>query len=120
MERRVTSVCLGFAWFADRVRISFLFFFTHTQTHTHTSIKRQDFSPVSSSVESISDEDIEDKTYKDFLVEYLRVYPYTPMAQYRLGQHINTEHNGIQKRCQVEAIDSSLIHILFQVRRGRI
>ncbi|XP_067111743.1 histone-lysine N-methyltransferase SETDB1-A isoform X1 [Osmerus mordax] len=65
-------------------------------------------------LESISDEDIEDKTYKDFLVEYLKVYPYTPMAQYRLGQHINTEHNGIQKRCQVEAIDSSLIHILFQ------
>ncbi|KAM6958869.1 histone-lysine N-methyltransferase SETDB1-A [Aplochiton taeniatus] len=58
-------------------------------------------------------EDIEEEAHRDFIKDYLKVYPNPPMAQYRVGQTINTEFEGVQRRCEVEQIDSSLIELRF-------
>ncbi|KAL0962530.1 hypothetical protein UPYG_G00341290 [Umbra pygmaea] len=59
-------------------------------------------------------EDIEDETNREFIKEYIKVYPNPPMAQYRPGQPINVEFEGVQKRSEVESIDCSLLCVVFK------
>uniref|UniRef100_A0A3P8XKQ6 Pre-SET domain-containing protein n=1 Tax=Esox lucius TaxID=8010 RepID=A0A3P8XKQ6_ESOLU len=61
-------------------------------------------------------EDIEDEANREFIKEYIKVYPNPPMAQYRPGQPINVEFEGVQKRTEVESIDCSLLCVVFKVR----
>ncbi|KAJ8000366.1 hypothetical protein DPEC_G00204080 [Dallia pectoralis] len=60
-------------------------------------------------------EDIEDEANREFIMEYIKVYPNPPMAQYRTGQPINVEFEGVQTRTEVESIDCSLLCVVFKV-----
>lgn len=60
-------------------------------------------------------DDIQDDTHKNFLKEYIRSWPYPPQTQYKIGQIINAKLNGSQQRCEVLAVDCSLIQVAFEV-----
>ncbi|KAM4630834.1 histone-lysine N-methyltransferase SETDB1-A isoform 2-T2 [Polymixia lowei] len=59
-------------------------------------------------------EDIMCSPHKEFIKDYLNVWPYPAMAQYKQEQKLNVEFEGVLKKCEVEQIDCSLIHIVFQ------
>lgn len=69
---------------------------------------------LSSTVEDVLD-DIPHSPHKSFLTKYLKHWPYPHLTQYSLGQILNVELNGVQQRCEVQVIDSSLMQVLFQV-----
>ncbi|KAM9416129.1 LOW QUALITY PROTEIN: histone-lysine N-methyltransferase SETDB1-A, partial [Salvelinus alpinus] len=50
-------------------------------------------------------EDIQDEANREFI----KVYPNPPMVQYRPGQPINVEFEGVQRRTEVEQIDCSCV-----------
>lgn len=60
-------------------------------------------------------DDIPNAIQKNFMKEYLRVWPYPTHTQYEKGQILNAELNGVQQRCQVVEVDSSVIQVVFQV-----
>ncbi|XP_070778265.1 histone-lysine N-methyltransferase SETDB1-B-like [Enoplosus armatus] len=60
-------------------------------------------------------DDIPDGTHKNFLMDYIKAWPYLPLIQYRVGQIINVELNGVQQRCEVQEVDCSLIQVVFQI-----
>ncbi|XP_059206710.1 histone-lysine N-methyltransferase SETDB1-A isoform X2 [Centropristis striata] len=57
-------------------------------------------------------DDIPDGHHKTFLKKYLNAWPYPPQTQYRVGQSVNVEFNGVVQRCEVQIVDSSLIEVL--------
>ncbi|XP_033980651.1 histone-lysine N-methyltransferase SETDB1-B-like [Trematomus bernacchii] len=57
-------------------------------------------------------DDIPDGSHKSFMQRYLKAWPYPPQTQYRVGQSINAELNGIIQRCTVQTVDSSLFKVL--------
>ncbi|XP_067353744.1 histone-lysine N-methyltransferase SETDB1-B-like isoform X6 [Channa argus] len=59
-------------------------------------------------------DDILDDTHKSFMKDYLNKWPSPPQIQYKAGQIINVEFNGVQEKCEVEVVDSSLIKVVFQ------
>ncbi|XP_035847253.1 histone-lysine N-methyltransferase SETDB1-A-like isoform X2 [Sander lucioperca] len=59
-------------------------------------------------------DDIPDGTHKNFIKQYLKAWPYPPQTQYRIGQAVNAEFNGIVQKCEVQAIDSSLIQVVVE------
>ncbi|XP_041738795.1 histone-lysine N-methyltransferase SETDB1-A isoform X1 [Coregonus clupeaformis] len=59
-------------------------------------------------------EDIENEANREFIKDYIKVYPYPPMAQYRPGQLVNVEFEGVQRRTEVEQIDCSLLCVVFK------
>ncbi|XP_070703085.1 histone-lysine N-methyltransferase SETDB1-B-like [Pempheris klunzingeri] len=59
-------------------------------------------------------DDVPDEAYKKFLKDYMKVWPYPPQTHYRVGQTINAELNGVQQRCEVLVVDSSLIEVVFE------
>ncbi|XP_035537295.1 histone-lysine N-methyltransferase SETDB1-A [Morone saxatilis] len=59
-------------------------------------------------------DDIRDSPHKCFMSRYLRDWPYPHLTQYSAGQSLNAELNGVQQRCEVQEVDSSLIHVVFQ------
>ncbi|XP_045913702.1 histone-lysine N-methyltransferase SETDB1-A [Micropterus dolomieu] len=59
-------------------------------------------------------DDIQDDAHKNFLKEYIRSWPYPPQTQYKIGQIINAKLNGSQQRCEVLAVDCSLIQVAFE------
>ncbi|XP_034560544.1 histone-lysine N-methyltransferase SETDB1-B-like [Notolabrus celidotus] len=59
-------------------------------------------------------EDLPDSPHKSFMTRYLRDWPYPHLTQYKAGQNINVEFNGVQQRCEVKLVDSSLIQVVFQ------
>nr|XP_020441691.1 histone-lysine N-methyltransferase SETDB1-A-like [Monopterus albus]XP_020441692.1 histone-lysine N-methyltransferase SETDB1-A-like [Monopterus albus]XP_020441693.1 histone-lysine N-methyltransferase SETDB1-A-like [Monopterus albus]XP_020441694.1 histone-lysine N-methyltransferase SETDB1-A-like [Monopterus albus]XP_020441695.1 histone-lysine N-methyltransferase SETDB1-A-like [Monopterus albus] len=59
-------------------------------------------------------EDIEDDAHRKFMRQYLKVWPFPPVTQYRQGQQINAELNGTQQMCEVLTVDCSLIEVVFQ------
>lgn len=63
-------------------------------------------------------EDIEDVSCRDFIEEYITAYPSRPMVLLKVGQIIKTEWEGTWWRSRVEAVDGSLVRILFLVRRN--
>ncbi|XP_029919308.1 histone-lysine N-methyltransferase SETDB1-A-like isoform X2 [Myripristis murdjan] len=59
-------------------------------------------------------EDIPDISHRNFIRQYLHVWPFPPLTLYKVGQTINVEHEGTLKKCEVKVIDSSLIQVVFQ------
>ncbi|XP_040909507.1 histone-lysine N-methyltransferase SETDB1-B-like [Toxotes jaculatrix] len=59
-------------------------------------------------------DDIPDITHKNFMKEYLDSWPDPPQTQYKVGQLIDAEFDGVQQRCEVQVVDSSLIQVVFQ------
>lgn len=58
-------------------------------------------------------EDVPDSAHKTFMEQYLKDWPYPHLTQYRLGQSLNAELNGVQQRCDVLVVDGSLIQVVF-------
>ncbi|XP_072226872.1 uncharacterized protein [Leuresthes tenuis] len=57
--------------------------------------------------------DISNESHRNYLREYLKRWPFPPQTQYKVGQTLNAEYNGSQEKCEVLAVDCSLIHISF-------
>ncbi|XP_038583919.1 histone-lysine N-methyltransferase SETDB1-B-like [Micropterus salmoides] len=64
-------------------------------------------------LENVLDE-IPDSPHKTFMNQYLKDWPFPHLTQYRVGQTLNAELNGVQQRCEVQVVDSSLIQVVFQ------
>lgn len=60
-------------------------------------------------------DDIPDSPHKNFIKQYLKDWPYPHLTQYKVGQSFNAELGGVQQKCEVQIVDSSLIHVVFQV-----
>lgn len=60
-------------------------------------------------------DDIPDGPHKSFIRQYLRDWPYPHLTKYRVGQNLSAEYNGEQQRCEVHAVDCSLMQVIFQV-----
>lgn len=59
--------------------------------------------------------DVPDGHHKCFMKQYLRDWPYPRTFKYGPGQHFTVELNGEMQRCQVAAVDCSLIQVVFEV-----
>ncbi|KAL3043668.1 hypothetical protein OYC64_003517 [Pagothenia borchgrevinki] len=59
-------------------------------------------------------EDIPDDTHKAFMARYLRDWPYPHLTQYKAGQMLNVQSNGVYQRSEVQAVDCSVMQVLFQ------
>ncbi|KAG7225489.1 hypothetical protein INR49_027484 [Caranx melampygus] len=59
-------------------------------------------------------DDIENDTHRKFMMAYLDSWPCVPLAQYKEGQLISAEFNGVQQECEVLEADSSLIKVVFK------
>ncbi|XP_071355732.1 histone-lysine N-methyltransferase SETDB1-B-like [Trachinotus anak] len=59
-------------------------------------------------------DDIPYETHKNFMKKYLKSWPYLPQTQYKVGQLISAECDGVQKKCEVKVVDGSLIQVVFQ------
>ncbi|XP_033492495.1 uncharacterized protein LOC117263338 [Epinephelus lanceolatus] len=57
-------------------------------------------------------DDIPDGNHKDFMRRYMEAWPYPPLTQYRVGQTVNAELDGVLQRCEVLVVDCSLMEIL--------
>ncbi|KAL7382651.1 hypothetical protein ABVT39_025803 [Epinephelus coioides] len=57
-------------------------------------------------------DDIPDGNHKDFMRRYMETWPYPPLTQYRVGQTVNAELDGVLQRCEVLVVDCSLMEIL--------
>lgn len=60
-------------------------------------------------------DNIPDGFHKHFMKQYMKDWPYPHLTIYRVGQSLNAEYFGEQQRCEVQAIDCSLIQVVFQV-----
>lgn len=60
-------------------------------------------------------EDIPEGTHKCFLKQYLKNWPFPHLTHYKVGQIINVDVEGTLQRCTVEAVDCSLMQIVFRV-----
>ncbi|KAM9776300.1 histone-lysine N-methyltransferase SETDB1-A-like isoform X2 [Syngnathus typhle] len=58
-------------------------------------------------------EDISDTYHREFVKEYIKVWPYPPLAQVKCGQSLNVELGGVQESCVVQSLDCSLMEIRF-------
>ncbi|XP_061601915.1 histone-lysine N-methyltransferase SETDB1-B-like isoform X2 [Cololabis saira] len=59
-------------------------------------------------------DDIPESPHRVFLVQYLKNWPYPHLTHYKVGQSIKVELDGVQTECEVEAVDSSLMNVVFQ------
>ncbi|XP_042362962.1 histone-lysine N-methyltransferase SETDB1-A [Plectropomus leopardus] len=57
-------------------------------------------------------DDIKNDTHKDFLKQYINDWPYPRQTQYKEGQMINAEFDGVLQKCEVQTIDCSLMQVL--------
>ncbi|KAG8005248.1 Histone-lysine N-methyltransferase SETDB1-B [Nibea albiflora] len=59
-------------------------------------------------------EDLPDGPHKYFMRRYLKDWPCPLLIHYTAGQTLNVELNGVQQKCEVQVVDSSLIQVVFQ------
>ncbi|XP_076011318.1 uncharacterized protein LOC143004348 isoform X2 [Genypterus blacodes] len=59
-------------------------------------------------------DDISNLAHRIFLKAYLSHWPYPRMSLYNIGQVIIAECHGVLKSCEVQAVDCSLILVVFQ------
>lgn len=59
--------------------------------------------------------EIANKRHRNFMKEYIREWPFLPQTDFMIGETVNAELNGVQQKCVVEAVDCSLIQVLFLV-----
>ncbi|KAM6974355.1 histone-lysine N-methyltransferase SETDB1-B-like [Tautogolabrus adspersus] len=91
-------------------RMRFLVFADdHTPHYVGLPKLRKVFRPLKNPLD-----DIPDGAHKDFLKVYLESLPFPPQTSYRVGQMLNAEFEGVQQKCEVVEIDSSLIRVVFQ------
>ncbi|XP_034401805.1 histone-lysine N-methyltransferase SETDB1-A-like isoform X6 [Cyclopterus lumpus] len=57
-------------------------------------------------------DDIPDGFHKNFLMGYMKAWPYPPQTQFKAGQIINVELGGVVQSCVVRFIDCSLIQVV--------
>lgn len=60
-------------------------------------------------------DDIPDCPQKFFMKQYIKDWPYPHLTQYKAGQSLTAELNGVQQKCEVQVLDCSLILVVFQV-----
>ncbi|CAL8298168.1 unnamed protein product [Lota lota] len=58
--------------------------------------------------------DISEDAHQRFIKEYLKVWPYPPIAHYFVDQKLNVDCEGVQRACEVLHIDCSLMRVLFK------
>ncbi|XP_037542502.1 histone-lysine N-methyltransferase SETDB1-B [Nematolebias whitei] len=59
-------------------------------------------------------EDIPEGTHRGFLKQYVKNWPFPHLTHYKVGQIINVEVEGALQRCTVDAVDCSLMQIVFR------
>lgn len=60
-------------------------------------------------------DDIVDGTHKCFMKQYLKNWPFPHLTHYKIGQSINVDLNGVLAKCTVDAVDCSLMQVVFEV-----
>ncbi|XP_068566725.1 histone-lysine N-methyltransferase SETDB1-B-like [Cebidichthys violaceus] len=65
-------------------------------------------------------DDIPDGFHKNFIQGYMKVWPYPPKTQYRVGQTVNVDLNGVMQRCEVHMVDCSLIQIVVSTDQHKL
>lgn len=91
-------------------RLRFLVFLDH---HVPIYVGLPLFHLVCRPLEEVVD-DIFDSTHKSFMKQYLKDWPYPHLTQYRPGQSLNVELEGVLQRCDVQLLDSSLMQVVFR------
>ncbi|KAM6975075.1 histone-lysine N-methyltransferase SETDB1-B-like [Tautogolabrus adspersus] len=59
-------------------------------------------------------DDLSDGPHKSFMTRYLKDWPCPHLTLYKTGQNISIDSNGVQQRCEVQEIDSSLMQVVFK------
>lgn len=59
-------------------------------------------------------DDIRDEEHKRFMKEYLQRMPYPPHTQFRVGQRIKVERDGVLESCSVLLLDCSLMKVAYE------
>lgn len=88
-------------------------FLVYTDDHTPMYVGLPSFHVVYKPLDNPLD-DIPDENHREFMREYLRVWPYPPQTQYKVGQSLKAEYEGVMQKCEVVAVDSSLIEVIFE------
>ncbi|KAM8766775.1 histone-lysine N-methyltransferase SETDB1-B-like [Acanthopagrus schlegelii] len=91
-------------------RLRFLIF---QDDHVPVYVGLPAFHLVCKPLESVLD-DLPDGAHKSFMNKYLTDWPYPHLTQYSVGQSLNAEFDGVQQKCIVQEVDSSLILVVFQ------
>ncbi|XP_031722374.1 histone-lysine N-methyltransferase SETDB1-A-like [Anarrhichthys ocellatus] len=65
-------------------------------------------------------DDIPDGFHKNFIQGYMKVWPYPPKTQYRVGQTVNVELNGVMQKCEVHMVDCSLIQVVVSTDQHKL
>lgn len=91
-------------------RLRFLVFLDdHTPMYVGLQVLHLIFKPLENALD-----DIPDGQHKDFLKQYLKNWPYPHLTQYKVGQCINAELQGAMQKCKIEAVDCSLMQVVFE------
>ncbi|XP_033830715.1 histone-lysine N-methyltransferase SETDB1-A-like [Periophthalmus magnuspinnatus] len=85
-----------------------IFFDDHRALYVALPVIRIICKPLSNPLDDIRDEE-----HKSFMKEYLQRMPYPPQTQFRLGQSIKVQLNGVMETCTVLQTDSSLMEVVF-------
>ncbi|XP_072304126.1 histone-lysine N-methyltransferase SETDB1-B-like [Eucyclogobius newberryi] len=64
-------------------------------------------------------QDVPESAHRIFMEQYLKDWPYPHLTQFRVGQNLNAELNGVQKRCEVLVVDGSLMQVVFHENQFR-
>ncbi|XP_062266088.1 histone-lysine N-methyltransferase SETDB1-B-like [Platichthys flesus] len=59
-------------------------------------------------------ESLPDDNHRCFMKRYLRDWPFPHSTQYKVGQTVHVELNGVQTSCEVQEVDCSLILVKFE------
>ncbi|XP_063754645.1 histone-lysine N-methyltransferase SETDB1-A isoform X2 [Eleginops maclovinus] len=59
-------------------------------------------------------DDIPDRTHKAFMARYLSDWPYPHLTQYKAGQMLHVKLIQEYQRCEVQAVDCSVMQVQFQ------
>ncbi|XP_030603435.1 histone-lysine N-methyltransferase SETDB1-B-like isoform X1 [Archocentrus centrarchus] len=91
-------------------RLRFLIFLDdHTPLYVGLPLLHLVWKPL----ENVAD-DIPEGPHKEFVEHYLKKWPYPQLTQYRVGQSLNAELNGVLQRCVVQVVDCSLMEVIFE------
>lgn len=64
-------------------------------------------------------DDLSNHMHRSFMKKYLRDWPYPYLTQYKPGQSVNVELDGVQQASKVQVVDCSLMQVCFQVSSCR-
>uniref|UniRef100_A0A1A8SCH1 Uncharacterized protein n=1 Tax=Nothobranchius rachovii TaxID=451742 RepID=A0A1A8SCH1_9TELE len=94
-------------------------FLVFLDDHTPVYVGLPLFHLVCRPLEDVLD-DVPDGPHKGFMRLYLKDdWLYPRLNKYRIGQTFNVELNGVQQMCEVQAVDCSLIQVVFQENHRR-